>query len=1165
MRNYSNSSSCRGPFQRLIFHLIVAGILGFAVGFSPRQAFGQVTVCDEAHLTAALAGGGTITFGCDGTIVLSQTLTITQDTTLIGTGHNVALSGNNAVQVFHVNPGVHLTLLELTVANGTASGPKGMNGGGGGIFNDGGTATLLACNFVSNSVAGGIEDSATSNPGGDGLGGAIWNNSGTLIATNCNFVGNVAQGGSSVFQAYPYATGGAGRGGAIHSQGGIVQLAGCAFLGNTALGGPAPMSLGKPQPGPSFGGAFSISGGEVTVFNSLMASNLAAVPVNTSQLASEINSSATGGAIYQASGILRLVSVGILTNRAVGGTFPPNYTSSDIVGDGSAGGVFAGGTLHSTNCQFFGNQCSGGAATGQLGGHGTGGGIVVYGTADLTGASILGNFAIGGSAPANPAAFGGNSPGGGQAFGGGICNNSSLILLSSTIAGNLALGGAGSDTAGNNPGAGAPAFGGGIYNAGTLSVTNVTIATNHATGGNAGRRSNGSGAGQNGDAYGGGICLTNGNVNLVNVTMAGNDVLGGSTAPSPAGAAVDGAIHVFLANVAMANSIIAFNFPNPISTISVFDLGHNIVSDGTGFINQGNGTLANTDAKLGALGNYGGPTLTFPLLSGSPAIDAANPVLAPPTDERGYPRPSGAGPDVGAFEVVPLIAMTGPFLNQTTNSVTFTGSAGPLSDKTTAYFQYGTTTNYGSVTTTVSLDPGLGVVGMTNLANGLFPGEVGHYRLVAGTSAGTNYGADRLFSAAGADGAGYAVALNGVDQFVCSTIYLSLAGKFSNAFTAELWVNPGDLTSESSMPLMQWGGEQGGGIPVWTLLLTNFGTTLGFSANGPDAASYVTAPIGPANFATGTWHHVAATFDGANEVLYLDGAMVASRPYATLFSMNGTNLTVGGRGLFAAPIRSFNGLIDEARLWNVARSANQIVGAMNASQSGYEYGLAAYWRFDEGTGSSAHSAVNHSPYDDLALLQQPAWIASTAPINPPGVSISITNPPGVGFYATFPAISGTLGVAPNGVNSVSITIQRADKLFWTGAGWGVSTFLPASISGRNWVSAAPLPSGANLTDGAYYVTARAVDYAGNVGGDNAGITIRQAGVPPPAALLPNGQVQITFAVLGSPAPYTTYAVQVSADLINWTTIQQTNGFSTGYIQLTTPPNGSRRFYRLFKP
>ena len=82
--------------------------------------------------------------------------------------------------------------------------------------------------------------------------------------------------------------------------------------------------------------------------------------------------------------------------------------------------------------------------------------------------------------------------------------------------------------------------------------------------------------------------------------------------------------------------------------------------------------ILNSDPKLGPLADNGGPTLTYALLPGSPAIDAIRPdcsnvVVSLETgflaveldgepitrDQRGLPRPQGKGCDIGAFEAVP--------------------------------------------------------------------------------------------------------------------------------------------------------------------------------------------------------------------------------------------------------------------------------------------------------------------------------------------------------------------------------------------------------------------------------------------------------------------------------------------------------------------------------
>src|SRR5713101_8354984 len=89
-----------------------------------------VTECDQAHLASALAGGGTVTFACDGTITLSNTITIAADTVLDATGRAVTISGNGAVRVFQVNTGVTFTAIHLTVADGFSMGARPVSGDG---------------------------------------------------------------------------------------------------------------------------------------------------------------------------------------------------------------------------------------------------------------------------------------------------------------------------------------------------------------------------------------------------------------------------------------------------------------------------------------------------------------------------------------------------------------------------------------------------------------------------------------------------------------------------------------------------------------------------------------------------------------------------------------------------------------------------------------------------------------------------------------------------------------------------------------------------------------------------------------------------------------------------------------------------------------------------
>jgi CSLREA domain-containing protein len=100
----------------------------------------------------------------------------------------------------------------------------------------------------------------------------------------------------------------------------------------------------------------------------------------------------------------------------------------------------------------------------------------------------------------------------------------------------------------------------------------------------------------------------------------------------------------------LRNSILANNSPNCGPTYqSVPSAGFNMVSgERCAFSEEGDVLIP--DPGLRPLGKYGGFTLTRGLLPRSPAINAADSSDCPATDQRGVPRPFGAGCDIGAFE-----------------------------------------------------------------------------------------------------------------------------------------------------------------------------------------------------------------------------------------------------------------------------------------------------------------------------------------------------------------------------------------------------------------------------------------------------------------------------------------------------------------------------------
>jgi phosphodiesterase/alkaline phosphatase D-like protein len=88
--------------------------------------------------------------------------------------------------------------------------------------------------------------------------------------------------------------------------------------------------------------------------------------------------------------------------------------------------------------------------------------------------------------------------------------------------------------------------------------------------------------------------------------------------------------------------------------------------------------------------------------------------------------------------------ITGTAQGVASTSATLTGQLDPLGRSTSWYFEYGTTTRYGSRSSTRS-ENGTGIRGVSAAVSGLQAGTTYHFRLVASSSAGTTRGLDGSF------------------------------------------------------------------------------------------------------------------------------------------------------------------------------------------------------------------------------------------------------------------------------------------------------------------------------------------------------------------------------------------------------------------------------------
>lgn len=104
-----------------------------------------------------------------------------------------------------------------------------------------------------------------------------------------------------------------------------------------------------------------------------------------------------------------------------------------------------------------------------------------------------------------------------------------------------------------------------------------------------------------------------------------------------------------------------------------------------------------------------------------------------------------------------------------------------------------------------------------------------------------------------------------------------------------------------------------------------------------------------------TWYHVAATYDGVNWKIYLNGILettlaVNRIPQSESIEHAGIGTTMSSTGTASG---FFNGRIDEARIWNSAKTISEIQNNINTQITTTQTGLVGRWGMNDKCGTTA--------------------------------------------------------------------------------------------------------------------------------------------------------------------------------------------------------------------
>jgi len=207
-----------------------------------------------------------------------------------------------------------------------------------------------------------------------------------------------------------------------------------------------------------------------------------------------------------------------------------------------------------------------------------------------------------------------------------------------------------------------------------------------------------------------------------------------------------------------------------------------------------------------------------------------------------------------------------------------------------------------------------------------------------------------------------ALSFNGVNQYV----YGGLNSFNAGTVTIEAWVYNNTLptgaiqryvTIGNDVVVLRYDGASGVGQLNFYI---KFYPSSGFNLRVDNVLT------------TGTWMHIAGTYDGTIMRLYLNGKQIDNGGFSQSV-YHSYDYAFGARG---DGTEALDGKMDEVRLYDYARSEADIREDMYRTAP--DYGLIHYWQFNNGSGTTLTESKRHND-GTLYNMSNSNWISSTIP------------------------------------------------------------------------------------------------------------------------------------------------------------------------------------------
>ena len=197
-----------------------------------------------------------------------------------------------------------------------------------------------------------------------------------------------------------------------------------------------------------------------------------------------------------------------------------------------------------------------------------------------------------------------------------------------------------------------------------------------------------------------------------------------------------------------------------------------------------------------------------------------------------------------------------------------------------------------------------------------------------------------------------ALHFDGNDDVVQSN-YAGPLGTTNRTFEAWVYVDPS--APASNLCILDYG-------------LNAVGSRNTFNVSGTRALSFISGGTNanisssPNDVPVGQWAHVAFTLNNGTGFFYVNGVQVGTGNLSSVNTPSGNTNVISGERVSGGSIPCY-GIIDEVKVWDIARTEAQILASLNDEVCNADANLNLYYRFNEGTANGTNGGINQAVDD----------------------------------------------------------------------------------------------------------------------------------------------------------------------------------------------------------